>query len=109
MSNDDLDSMRPSDAGSESGAVDGARDMPGVALIVGVARGITVIMNNGLITDTVLYTEPNRRCRDWAASALFWSATCSTCRFRYGSRRVWVSACTLARRQGTGGPAVTTE
>ena len=35
--------------------VDGARDMLGVALIIGVARGITVIMNNGLITDTVLF------------------------------------------------------
>jgi len=35
--------------------VDGARDMLGVALIIGVARGVTVIMNNGLITDTVLY------------------------------------------------------
>jgi uncharacterized ion transporter superfamily protein YfcC len=33
--------------------VDGARDMLGVALIIGVARGITVIMNNGLITDNV--------------------------------------------------------
>jgi uncharacterized ion transporter superfamily protein YfcC len=38
--------------------VDGARDMLGVALIIGLARGITVIMNNGLITDTVLnWTE----------------------------------------------------
>ena len=35
--------------------VDGARDMLGVALIIGIARGVTVIMNNGLITDTVLY------------------------------------------------------
>ena len=35
--------------------IDGARDMLGVALIIGVARGVTVIMNNGLITDTVLY------------------------------------------------------
>jgi uncharacterized ion transporter superfamily protein YfcC len=34
--------------------IDGARDMLGVALIIGLARGITVIMNNGLITDTVL-------------------------------------------------------
>jgi uncharacterized ion transporter superfamily protein YfcC len=34
--------------------VDGARDLLGVALIIGVARGITVIMNNGMITDTVL-------------------------------------------------------
>jgi uncharacterized ion transporter superfamily protein YfcC len=41
--------------------IDGARDMLGVALIIGVARGITVIMNNGLITDTVLY---------WAEQAL---------------------------------------
>jgi uncharacterized ion transporter superfamily protein YfcC len=35
--------------------IEGAKDMLGVALIIGVARGITVIMNNGLITDTVLY------------------------------------------------------
>ena len=41
--------------------VDGARDMLGVALIVGLARGVSVVMNNGLITDTVLY---------WAESAL---------------------------------------
>ena len=41
--------------------IDGARDMLGVALIIGVARGVTVIMNNGMITDTVLY---------WAEQAL---------------------------------------
>jgi uncharacterized ion transporter superfamily protein YfcC len=35
--------------------VDGARDLLGVALIIGVARGISVIMSNGQITDTVLY------------------------------------------------------
>ena len=35
--------------------VDGARDLLGVALIIGIARGITVIMNNGKITDTVLH------------------------------------------------------
>ena len=35
--------------------------MLGVALIIGVARGVSVIMNNGLITDTVL---------SWAESAL---------------------------------------
>jgi uncharacterized ion transporter superfamily protein YfcC len=34
--------------------IDGARDLLGVALIIGVARGITVVMNNGMITDTVL-------------------------------------------------------
>ncbi|HEY6607933.1 MAG TPA: YfcC family protein [Candidatus Limnocylindria bacterium] len=34
--------------------IDGARDLLGVALIIGIARGITVIMNNGMITDTVL-------------------------------------------------------
>jgi uncharacterized ion transporter superfamily protein YfcC len=34
--------------------VEGAKDLLGVALIIGVARGITVIMNNGMITDTVL-------------------------------------------------------
>ena len=41
--------------------IDGARDLLGVALVVAVARGISVIMNNGLITDTVL---------NWAAQAL---------------------------------------
>jgi uncharacterized ion transporter superfamily protein YfcC len=41
--------------------VDGARDLLGVALIIGIARGITVIMNNGLITDTVL---------NWAETAV---------------------------------------
>ena len=41
--------------------VDGARDLLGVALIIGIARGITVIMNNGQITDTVLH---------WAEEAL---------------------------------------
>jgi uncharacterized ion transporter superfamily protein YfcC len=38
-----------------SNFVDGARDLLGVALIIGIARGITVIMNNGEITDTVLH------------------------------------------------------
>ncbi len=44
-----------------SSFVDGARDLLGVALIIGIARGITVVMNNGLITDTVL---------NWAEQAL---------------------------------------
>ncbi len=36
----------------------GAKDLLGVALIIGIARGITVIMNQGLITDTILsYSE----------------------------------------------------
>jgi uncharacterized ion transporter superfamily protein YfcC len=37
------------------GFIDGARDLLGVALVVALARGISVIMNNGLITDTVLH------------------------------------------------------
>jgi uncharacterized ion transporter superfamily protein YfcC len=39
--------------------VDGARDLLGVALIIGIARGITVIMTNGFITDTVLNAAEN--------------------------------------------------
>lgn len=35
--------------------VNGARDLLGVALVIGVARGIVVIMDNGMITDTILY------------------------------------------------------
>jgi uncharacterized ion transporter superfamily protein YfcC len=37
------------------GFIDGARDLLGVALVVGLARGVSVVMNNGLIIDTVLY------------------------------------------------------
>ena len=35
--------------------VNGARDLLGVALIIGVARGVVVIMDQGKITDTVLF------------------------------------------------------
>ena len=35
--------------------LDGARDLLGVALIIGVARGIVVIMDAGKITDTILH------------------------------------------------------
>lgn len=35
--------------------LDGARDLLGVALVIGIARGIVTIMNDGMITDTVLY------------------------------------------------------
>lgn len=35
--------------------VDGARDLLGVALIIGLARGIVVVMEQGLIADTILY------------------------------------------------------
>ena len=45
---------RMSESDFTSTFVDGARDLLGVALIIGIARGITVIMSNGLITDTVL-------------------------------------------------------
>lgn len=34
--------------------VDGARDLLGVALVIGLARGIVVIMDQGKITDTIL-------------------------------------------------------
>lgn len=35
--------------------VDGARDLLGVALIIGLARGIVVVMDAGRITDTILH------------------------------------------------------
>jgi uncharacterized ion transporter superfamily protein YfcC len=41
--------------------ISGARDMLGVALVIGLARGISVIMTNGLIIDTILF---------WAESAV---------------------------------------
>jgi len=39
--------------------VAGAADLVGVALIIGISRGITVLMNDGRITDTVLYWGEN--------------------------------------------------
>ena len=36
--------------------IDGARDLLGVALIIGIARGIVVVMDRGMITDTILYS-----------------------------------------------------
>ncbi|WP_299031498.1 YfcC family protein [uncultured Sulfitobacter sp.] len=36
--------------------VDGARDLLGVALVIGLARGIVIIMDQGRITDTFLHT-----------------------------------------------------
>jgi uncharacterized ion transporter superfamily protein YfcC len=46
---------RLGEGGLTTSFVDGARDLLGVALIIGIARGITVIMNNGKITDTILH------------------------------------------------------
>jgi uncharacterized ion transporter superfamily protein YfcC len=40
--------------GTVDAFIDGARDMLGVALVVAVARGISVVMTNGMIIDTVL-------------------------------------------------------
>lgn len=37
----------------------GAADLLGVAFIIGIARGITVIMDDGLISDTILYYASN--------------------------------------------------
>lgn len=35
--------------------VEGANDLLGVAFIIGIARGVTVLMEDGLISDTLLY------------------------------------------------------
>jgi uncharacterized ion transporter superfamily protein YfcC len=39
-----------------SNFIDGARDLLGVALIIGIARGIVVIMDKGMITHTILHS-----------------------------------------------------
>lgn len=36
--------------------IDGARDLLGVALIIGIARGIVVVMDKGIITHTILHS-----------------------------------------------------
>ena len=35
--------------------INGAADLVGVALIIGVARAINIVMDNGMISDTLLY------------------------------------------------------
>ncbi len=38
--------------------VSGAKDMVGVAFIIGIARGVTIVLNNGMINDSILnYTS----------------------------------------------------
>ncbi len=39
--------------------ISGAKDLLSVALIIGVARGVTVLMENGQISDTMLYYASN--------------------------------------------------
>lgn len=47
---------RLGEKGLTSSFVDGARDLLGVALVVGLARGIVVIMDQGMIADTILHS-----------------------------------------------------
>ncbi len=49
--------------------VAGAADLIGVAFIIGISRGITVLMNSGHITDTVLYW--GEQALEGAGSVLF--------------------------------------
>ncbi|EOL9037869.1 YfcC family protein [Cronobacter sakazakii] len=50
---------RMSEEAFTSTFIDGARDLLGVALIIGIARGIVVVMDNGMITHTILHSEEN--------------------------------------------------
>ena len=50
---------RLGEGGLVAAFVGGARDLLGVALIIGLARGIVVIMDAGLITDTILNAAEN--------------------------------------------------
>ncbi len=39
--------------------VKGANELLGVAFIIGIARGVTILMNDGMISDTILYYASN--------------------------------------------------
>ena len=39
--------------------LDGSADLVSVALIIGVARGINIILDDGMISDTMLYSASN--------------------------------------------------
>ena len=62
--------------------MDGARDLLGVALIIGIARGITVIMNNGGITDTVLHWAEQAVQGTGPVAFVDLRCSCSSCRCR---------------------------
>jgi uncharacterized ion transporter superfamily protein YfcC len=47
----------PGEEGTVTGIIAGAGDFIGAALIIAVARGVTTIMNNAGITDTVLHAQ----------------------------------------------------
>ncbi|WPZ10021.1 YfcC family protein [Roseivirga spongicola] len=46
--------QRTSEAKFVEAFIDGAKDLLGVALIIGIARGITIMMNEGMISGTLL-------------------------------------------------------
>jgi len=48
-----LNRMREEDLTSEM--IEGAREMLGVGMVIGLARGMVVVMGDGMITDTVLH------------------------------------------------------
>ncbi|ELY4024437.1 YfcC family protein [Cronobacter malonaticus] len=50
---------RMSEEAFTSTFIDGVRDLLGVALIIGIARGIVVVMDNGMITHTILHSAEN--------------------------------------------------
>lgn len=50
---------RMGERGFTDAFVDGARGLLGVALVIGIARGIVVVMDAGLITDTILHAGEN--------------------------------------------------
>ncbi|NHV15019.1 YfcC family protein [Cronobacter sakazakii] len=50
---------RMSEEAFTSTFIDGARDLLGVALIIGIARGIVVVMDNGMLTHTILHSAEN--------------------------------------------------
>ena len=54
--------------------------MLGVALVIGLARGISVVMTNGLIIDTILYWA-RALSAVWVVWLLSTSSLCFTCRW----------------------------
>jgi len=39
--------------------IEGSRDLLGVSFIIGIARGVTFVLNEGMIADTILYNATN--------------------------------------------------
>ena len=78
---------RLGEEGTVTTIVAGAADFLGAGLIIVLARGITVVMKNAYMTDTILHWMENAVSGTSSGGVRDRSRSSSTCRSRSWSRR----------------------